>query len=67
MQIFIKPHIFINEMWGQTIKNLEMLNVQPHVLPNLKFHLPSCFIAFHIVFEPIPIASWLKRITFHAL
>ncbi len=41
---FIQPYIFSRETWGQSIRHLEVPNVQPHVLSNLKFHVPFCFI-----------------------
>jgi len=44
-----------NEMWGESIGHLEILDVQPHVLPNFKFNMPLCFVGMlHIVFELAP-------------
>jgi len=51
MQIFIRPHILGNEMWGEAIRHLKVSNVQPHVLPSLKLYMPLCFInMFFILF-----------------
>jgi hypothetical protein len=44
MKIFINARVLGNEMWGQSIGHFKILDVQPYVLPNLKFDMPSCFI-----------------------
>jgi hypothetical protein len=43
MQNFVKPLDFGKEM-GQSIGHFKILDVQPHMLPNFKLHMPSCFI-----------------------
>jgi hypothetical protein len=51
MQYFIKLHICDGERWGHAIKHLKIANDQPHVLPNFKLHMLSCFIGmFFILF-----------------
>jgi hypothetical protein len=44
MRNLIRLHLFGNETWGQSIKHIKVPNVQPHVLPNLKLYMPSCFV-----------------------
>jgi hypothetical protein len=54
MQNFVKPRVFGKEMWGQSIGYLKFLDVQPHMLPNFKLHMPSFWHVFHIDFELAP-------------
>lgn len=49
MQIFIRPRILGNEMWGEAIRYLKVSNVQPHVLPSLKLYMSSCFIGMFFI------------------
>jgi hypothetical protein len=58
MQKFTRPHILGNETWGGSIRHLEIPDVQPHVLPNLKFNMHSCFIGMLF----IPLLSLLKKL-----
>jgi hypothetical protein len=44
MQNLIRFNVLTNETWGETIRHLKILDVQPHVLPNLKLNMFSCFI-----------------------
>ncbi len=47
MQNFIRPHTLGSEMWGEAIRHLKIVDVQPHVLPNFKLTclrvLYACF------------------------
>ncbi len=47
MQNLIKPHG--NETWGESIKHLEILDVQPHVLSNLKLNMFSYFVGMFLI------------------
>jgi hypothetical protein len=49
MQNLIRPCILSNEMWGESIRHLEILNVQPHLLPNLKLNMPLCLVGMLII------------------
>jgi len=49
MQNFIGPRIHDNEVWGQSVEHFKIPNIQPHMLPNLKFHMPFYFIGMLII------------------
>ncbi len=51
MQNLIRPHILGNEMWGVSIRHLKIIDVQPHVLPNLKLNMSLCFVG--MLFIPL--------------
>jgi hypothetical protein len=47
MQNLTRPHTLGSEMWGEAIRHLKIVDVQPHVLPNFKLTclrvLYACF------------------------
>lgn len=58
MQNLIKPCILGNETWGESIAHLEILDVQSHVLPNLKLKMPLCFVGMLL----IPLLSMFQKL-----
>jgi hypothetical protein len=66
MQNLIRPHILNIETWGQFVGHFKILDVQPHVLPNLKLHMPLCFIGIFLMLFLNLLQNWFGPILFHA-
>ncbi len=50
MNNFIRSHILGVKSWGQSSTHFEVLNIESHMLPYLKLHMPLHFVGMFIIF-----------------